>query len=102
MAATLMLQAGKSRIFVDVEEGAPGGGTNQKVSANPDSQSFERVAQSLKDVAEVIEKQLALLAKPPSEVALSMSAKITGSAELWIVKSGAEAQLQITLKWSNP
>lgn len=101
MAETLVLQAGKSTIFVDVDDDAPRMQTSQKVSSDTGPQNFAKVAQSLKDVAEVLEAQLALLAKPPSEVALSMSAKITGGAELWIVKSSAEAQLQISLKWSR-
>lgn len=101
MVAALELQAGSSRIFIDVDVNSPGEGTNQKVSADMTTHSFEKIAAAIKDIAHTLESQLALLEQPPSEVALNLGAKITGGAELWIVKSGAEAQLQIGLKWTR-
>jgi hypothetical protein len=102
MSRILELKTGESRIFVEVDD-APGDSRLQKVAAAKDlKEDFAKVAMALKDVAASIEAQLGQLDRRPDEVTLEMGAKLTGSADLWIVKGDAEANIAITLKWSAP
>ena len=98
MSRILELKAGESRIFVEVDD-APGESRLQKVSTTGKlEEDFSKVAGALKDVVEAIETQLKGLVRRPDEMTLEMGAKLSGSADLWIVKGDAEANMTLTLK----
>ena len=102
MSQLIELKAGNSVVFVEVDDvpGAPG--LEQVAATGPIEENFNKVAEALKDVVESIESQLRALISRPDEVTLEMGAKLSGAANLWIVKGDAEAHMKLTLKWMKP
>jgi hypothetical protein len=100
MSRTLELRTGQSRIFVEVDE-MPGKRMQKVAASGRLEEDFSKVAGALKDVVESIEAQLRQLVSRPHEVTIAMGAKLSGTADLWIVKGNAEANMTLTLKWTK-
>jgi hypothetical protein len=101
LSRTLELKAGKSRILVEVDE-LPERGLKKFSGEEKLEENFSKVSAALKDVVESIEAQLSKLLARPDEITLEMGAKLSGEADLWIVKGDAEASMTLTLKWTKP
>ena len=103
MAGTMKIELanGNTVLF-----GAPAKGGLQEISLRDSLPSgsaaqFEKAMSSLGGLVEMLEKQVAALAKRPSSVEIEFGASLSGECDLWIVSGHGEAEFKVTLKWEK-
>lgn len=106
---TVQREGEEREILIEVEEGARGGvgyedyGQMRDELGTLPGKSFEKAMDLIRtcaeQVADTVEKVSA--AARPSEVEVELGIKFNGEVGALISKTGVEAHLQVTLKWSG-
>ncbi len=104
MASTMKIELpdGNTLLF-----GAPKSGGLREISRSDDLPSasadkFAKAMRSLGGLVQVLEEQVASLAKRPSSVEIEFGASLSGECDLWIVSGKGEAEFKVTLTWDAP
>ena len=104
MASTMKIELpdGNTLLF-----GSPKSGGLREISRLDDLPSatadkFAKAMRSLGGLVQVLEEQVASLAKRPSCVEIEFGASLSGECDLWIVSGKGEAEFKVTLKWDAP
>ena len=114
MTGILVFQSRHGEIAVEVDESVAraAGGTAVESRFTPKGgppvaaevlakapKTFAEAMESLKAYAGALEDVVMSLDLTPSEVAVEIGLKLTGSAGFVIAKAGAESEMKVSLKW---
>lgn len=114
MTGILVFESRHGQIAVEVDESVAraAGGTADPSGFSPKSRqsvgadvlakapkTFSDAMESLKAYAGALEDVIMGLDLAPSEVAVEIGLKLTGSAGFIIAKAGAESEMKVSLKW---
>lgn len=63
------------------------------------TKQFEGALSSLRDLVELLDKNIENLAKRPSKIELEFGASLSGTCDLWVVSGEGKAEFKIKLTW---
>jgi hypothetical protein len=102
----LIVREGEEPVWVEVEDG--GDDPSQWVFAaapkEADVEPPKTVDEALgriKPLVESLFERLSSVAKPPKEIQLKLSLKVSGKVGVFVAESTGEGAMEVTLKWSS-